>query len=106
MLNQAFFVSPVLHERSIKLPDGSVHTMHFRQLPHTQFRGFLDANRSKDEAVRLSALSRLIADSLCNPDGTPAITIEEASLLNHAAATEIGEAALDVSGALGNAGKA
>jgi len=105
MLDPAFFISAELQARPVTLPDGSVHTMHFRELPHTQFRGFLEANRSKDEAVRLAAVSRLIVDSLCNPDGSPAITLEQAALLKPAAANAIAEAALDING-VGTAGKA
>lgn len=92
-----FFVSTEVYERKVTLADGSEHVLHFRELPVTEFRRFALAERSQDEDVRVGSLSLLIAASLCQPDGKPAMTFEEASRLKPAVATALFDAALSVS---------
>lgn len=95
---EGFFVSVEVHERKVTLADGSEHVLHFRELPVTEFRRFALAERSEDADVRVGSMSQLIAASLCEPDGTPAMTFEQAARLKPAVATALFEAALSVSG--------
>lgn len=80
------------------MPDGSVHTLHFKELPAVEFRKFQMAESSEDDDVRASSIAKLIAASLVEPDGKPAITIKDAARLNSAAANAIMSAILDVNG--------
>lgn len=97
-LSSAFFASNDVQPREVKLPDGSVHTLHFKELPAVEFRKFQMAESSEDDDVRASSIAKLIAASLVEPDGKPAITIKDAARLNSAAANAIMSAILDVNG--------
>lgn len=98
MLNEAFFVSTVVHEKKVKLSDGSEHVLFFRELPAVEFRRFTLAEQSENEDVRASSLAKLIAASLCDPDGKPAISVEKALMLKASAMNAIFEAMLEVNG--------
>jgi len=91
-----FFVSDAVHERRVKLADGTEHVLHFRELPVTDWRMFGFAERSEDDEVRAAAMSRLIAASLCEPDGSPSMPVEQALRLKPAVATALFAAVLDV----------
>ncbi|MFV0678637.1 hypothetical protein [Variovorax sp. tm] len=74
----AFFVSTEIHKRTVELADGSKHELHFRELPVADYRKFQIAEASKDEDVRAASISRMIAASMCEPDGSPSVTVEQA----------------------------
>lgn len=97
-LSASLFVSDTLHAREVKLPDGSVHTLHFRELPAVEFRKFYRAEQSDDDAKQSGSMASLIAACLCEPDGKPAITIKKALTLNAAATNAIMAAILEVNG--------
>jgi len=73
-----FFVSTEIHKRTVTLADGSEHELYFRELPVSVYRKFQIAEASEDEDVRAGSMARMIVASLCEPDGTPAMTYEEA----------------------------
>lgn len=98
MLDSRFFVSTEIHQRDVTLPDGSVHTLHFKELPATQYRRFIMAERHADPDVRAASIVTLIAASMCDEQGNPAITLEQAALLRTAASSAIFEAVMDVNG--------
>ena len=98
MLPSSFFVSTELHIRNVTLPDGSVHALSFRELPAVEFRKFNLDEASDDENKRADSMYRLISVSLVNPDGSPALTVNEARNLKGAAANSLMEAILDVNG--------
>jgi hypothetical protein len=81
MLDASFFVSDQLHERTVKLADGGEHKLHFRELPAVSFRAFQIAETSDDPDVRAGSMARLIAASVCNPDGTAAMDATKAQSL-------------------------
>lgn len=74
----AFFVSAEIHKRTVTLGDGSEHELHFRELPVSMYRKFQIAETSSDEDVRAGSMAKLIAASLCEADGSPAMTYEQA----------------------------
>lgn len=83
------FVSDAVQERTITLGDGSAHTLHFRELSAAAFRAFQIAEQSEDEDTRASSMARLIASSVCEPDGKPAMTRERAAQLKPAVMNSI-----------------
>lgn len=95
-LNDSFFVSEKLHEKTVTLPDGSAHILHFREVPAPVFIRFREQQNSADETTRANAVANLIAASLCEPDGKPGITAEQAMKLNVAAAKELVAAVMEV----------
>lgn len=97
-LPAALFVSSEIQAHEVKLPDGSVHTLHFKELPAVEFRKFQLAEQSDDEDVRSSSIAKLIAASLVEPDGKPALTYKQALQLNGMAANAITEVILKVNG--------
>ena len=75
------FVSDEPQLRKVMLGDGTVHDLHFLELPATEFARFGDRQRSEDEQTRVMALPNLIAASLCDERGKPALTAEQANAL-------------------------
>lgn len=74
----AFFVSTEIHKRTVELADGSKHELHFRELPVADYRKFQIAEASDDEDIRAGSMARMIAVSMCEPDGSPSMTYEQA----------------------------
>lgn len=103
MLDAALFISDEVQLREVTLPDGSTHTLHFKQLPAAEFRRFFMATQSKDEDQQAGAMAKLIAASLCDSDGKPAMTLKDALRLKPAAEKAISDAVLSVNG-LGDKG--
>lgn len=97
-LPKSFFVSETVFERKVTLGDDEGHVLYFRELPHTEFRRFFDAERSEDEDIRAQAAAKLIAASLCDADGKPALTFKDAIRLKPTVAGAISEAILDING--------
>lgn len=101
-----FFVSTEVQKRLVKLPDGSEHELHFRELPAVEFRKLHMAEQSEDENERAGAMAKMIAASLCEPDGKAAIDYAQALKLKPAAMTALVDAVFSVNGLKGNnAGK-
>jgi hypothetical protein len=98
MLDESLFVSDQIIERKVKLADGNEHTLYFKELPATEFRKFYIAEQSTDEDVQSSSMARLVAASLVEPDGKPAITLKKALSLKGSALTGIVDAILQVNG--------
>jgi hypothetical protein len=98
MLNESFFVSNQVQEKQVKLPDGSEHTLYFKELPAVEFRRFALAEQSENDDIKAASVAKLIASSLCEPDGKPAITFEKALQLKASAMNAIFEVMLEVNG--------
>ena len=96
MKYDGFFVSPTVHERTVTLGDGSEHVLFFRELSITEFRRFAIAEQSQDDEVRAESIPRLIAASMCEPDGSEAISLEKARTLKPEVANALFKAALSV----------
>jgi hypothetical protein len=96
MMHAAFFVSDELHVRTVKLPDGSEHQLHFKQLPAADFRRHYAAMQSEREEVRANGVAGLIAASVCTPDGKPAMTVKDALRLKVKAEQALAAAVLSV----------
>ncbi|KRD71450.1 hypothetical protein [Lysobacter sp. Root96] len=104
-ISDAFFISTTLHKRSVTLPDGSAHELHFKELPAIEFAKFHEERKSDDGDVRAAAAIRLICASLCEPNGKPALSPAKASQLKSEAMNALMEAVLSVNrpADLGNA---
>lgn len=98
MLDESLFVSGEIHERTIELADGKKHRLYFREVAALEFRRLALAERSNDEDVRVNCVARLIAASLCNEDGSAAITADKAQTLKSGPMNAIFAAVLDVNG--------
>lgn len=98
MLNESFFVSDQIQEKKVSLADGSEHILYFKELPAIEFRRFALAEQSENEDIKAASVAKLIAASLCEPDGKPAITFEKALQLKASAMNAIFEAMLEVNG--------
>lgn len=102
-LSASLFVSDKIHEQKVKLGTEE-HTLYFKELPAVEFRKFFLAEQSKDEDQQAGSISKLIAMSLCEPDGKPALTEQKAAQLTAAAAIEITNVILSING-MGAPGK-
>lgn len=83
-LPDSFFISPSVHERKVKLADGKEHVLHLRELPWAEWHKAAALETSADEDERAAAACSLIAASLCEADGKPALTLKQALQLKPA----------------------
>jgi hypothetical protein len=97
-LSPAFFAGDVIETRQVELSDGSIHTLHFRQLTAAEMRRYYAAETSDNPETRANSVAVLIAAGLVEPDGKPAITEERARELNALASKGLVAAILDVCG--------
>jgi len=104
MIDAALFISDELQVRDVTLPDGTTHALRFRQLPAVEFRRFFMSMQAEASESRDNAMAQLISKSLCNEDGSPALTLKEALRLTPTAERAIGDVVLSVNG-LGEAKK-
>lgn len=98
MIDQSFFVSSTAQKRTVELPDGKKHDLFFKEIPAVEFRRFSLAEQSGDENVRVGSIAKLICVSLCNEDGSPAVTFEQAMMLKAGAMNAIFAEVLIVNG--------
>lgn len=98
MINDALFVSDAVVSKTVKLGDGSEHVLHFKELPAIEFRRFYLAERSGDEDKQAEAMAKLIAASLCDADGKPAVTVKQALKLKSSAMNAISTAIMEING--------
>lgn len=98
MIDASFFVSSAAQKRAVELPDGQTHELFFKEIPAVEFRRFSLAEQSEDENVRVGSIAKLICVSLCNEDGSPAITFEQAMMLKAGAMNAIFAQVLIVNG--------
>lgn len=98
MLPDSLFVSALVHQRDVTLPDGSTHPMHFRELPAVEFIKFSNAHRSGSEDAKAGAACRLVAASLCEASGKPAMDLDRALTLKPDALNALFSAVMEVNG--------
>ena len=94
MLDDSLFASDGIVERSVML-GGKATKLHFRELPASEFNACFLAGEGDR---RVLSPAHLIAASLRNPDGSPAITAERAAQLKAGPFNAIFSAALQVNG--------
>lgn len=98
MLTAKYFIEDKVEERSIEFADGTVDVLFFRQLPNSAFERYAIWCNSADENVVATASARLVAMGLCEPDGKPAITPEDAERIKRPVLQRIVKALLEVNG--------
>lgn len=102
MLDDSLFAGDTLHERDVEVSPGKTFKMHFKELPAVTFIKFHNLSGMGDEDARAGATARLIAESLCNPDGTRAMTTEKALMLKPGPLRALFEAVMSVNAADGS----
>lgn len=95
MLGDAFFVSPSVNKRTVKLGE-TEHELYFRKVSSYDYSRFLSHISSKVSDERAEAPHILVAASLCESDGKPVLTVEKARTLKSEALDALFSAALDV----------
>jgi len=80
-LDQSLFIADGIEERTVELADGTKHVLHFKHLPNNAFERYAAWVSSDDEDVRANAAARLLAVGMCDPDGKPVMTAEQADRL-------------------------
>lgn len=98
MLDAALFISDEIAEKEIELADGSKHVLFFKQLPNTAFEKYALWNASADEDVAAKASARLLVLGLCDADGKPALTLEQAERIKRPVMQRMFAALIDVNG--------
>lgn len=98
MLSDKLFISDKVEEKSVELADGTTEVLFFKHLPNSVFERYGLWNASSDEQVKVMASSRLLALGLCEPDGKPAITAEQAENLKRPVMLRLLTALFEVNG--------
>lgn len=98
MLDDSLFVSAELHEREVQIGKGKKVRLHFRELPAVEFIRFHSAQSESDANARAGAAAKLIAASVCNPDGSLAMSYEKALTLKAGALNAIFSVVLEING--------
>ena len=78
------------------LPDGSTHTLHFKEVSVVHWRAFHLAEAQGDPEKKAAAIADLIAASLCTAEGDVAIEKSEARALTTSAAGALFACVVDV----------
>ena len=73
-----FLISAAPVARAVTFTDGSVETLHFKQLNAGQVRRWRMDEQSGDPATIMYAMQKLVAQSLCDENGKLALTEAEA----------------------------
>jgi hypothetical protein len=81
MLDKSLFVGDGIEEMDVQLADGTTHKMYFKEYSGVTFARYALAAQSKNIEQRSLAMAMLISASVCNPDGTLALTLDQASKL-------------------------
>jgi hypothetical protein len=97
-LAKSLFVSDEIHEKEVKLPNGEVHKLHFKELSAVEFRKFQMAEFSEDDEIKATSMAKLISSSLVDSDGKQALTLPQALKLNSAATNAMIAVILGVNG--------
>ncbi|MCX5592796.1 hypothetical protein [Alcaligenes endophyticus] len=98
VITDDMFASGEVIEHPVKLGDGSVRTLYFKELEAIEWKRHMEAENSKDKKVREGASARLIARSLVERDGSRALTIAQAARLKPAVSGAIFLGILQVNG--------
>lgn len=98
MLPDSLFTSTTVHPREVTLGDGSKHVLHFKELPAVKFAAYHEARSSENEDVRQGSIARLIAFSVVEADGSPALDYEKALQIKPGPANEMMRHILDING--------
>ncbi|MBA0428383.1 MULTISPECIES: phage tail assembly chaperone family protein, TAC [Stenotrophomonas] len=84
LLDPSLFISDDVHEREVKLADGSKHTFYIREQEAGVLRGFFTGQSSEDPDKQAESMARLIAKAICDPEGKPALSLAQAKRLKFA----------------------
>ncbi|EJO27534.1 hypothetical protein [Achromobacter marplatensis] len=98
MLDPSLFVSDSVQKKEVELPDGKKHTLYFKEYSGAAFTRYALVARSSDIQERSTAAPILIYSSMCNPDGTPALSFERACMLKPEVMQAIFATVLEVNG--------
>jgi hypothetical protein len=79
--DDSLFASSRVHEKQVEMADGSTHTCWFKELTAVAFREYQIAEHSEDPKERVTSMVKLIASSLCEPDGRLALDLEKAKTI-------------------------
>lgn len=92
------FAGSEIFKRMVKLGDGKEYEMYFKQLPGIEFIRYREIAQSENREERIYGVANLIAASLCEPDGSKAMTAEKAATLLPGPMNAIFEQVLDING--------
>ena len=81
MLDQNLFTTHEIQQHEIEVQDGTKHVFNFKPLSAADFGLILAAYTSNDMEQREQAYTRAIAKSVCDADGKPLLTTEQAATL-------------------------
>ncbi|MEU9859177.1 phage tail assembly chaperone family protein, TAC, partial [Streptomyces sp. NPDC047974] len=84
LLDPSLFISDDVHEREVMLADGKKHTFYIREQEAGVLRGFFAGQASEDADKQAETMARLIAKSICDPEGNPALSLAQAKRLKFA----------------------
>lgn len=100
IITDDMFASDAIIEHEVTLGDGSKRTLYFKELKAIEWKQHMEAESAKDEKARNESAAKLISRSLVEPDGSRALTFQQAAKLKPTVAGAIFLAVLRVNGLL------
>jgi hypothetical protein len=94
----AFQPAVTIVERSVQLGDETSHAVWFKVLPNSVFERYAMMRGSSDEETQAMAPTWLVAQGVCEPDGSPSMTVDEADRLKRDVLLRLCNRVLDVNG--------
>lgn len=81
MDRSAFFISAQPVEKSVTMPDGTVSTVHLREVSDADWMRYVASSASNDIDTQAGARAFLISKAWVNADGSPALSLDDAARL-------------------------
>jgi hypothetical protein len=79
--DSSFFVSQEVKPFDVELPGGQKVQLWFKEIPHWLTSWLYDVTRGDDLVAKAKSYARILSESLCEPNGEPAMTYEKALTL-------------------------
>jgi hypothetical protein len=96
MKTDKFFTSGGVQEKAVEMADGSVEKLPFKKVGSAEWTRFQAGMASQDAEQMSTAMLRLVWFSLCEPDGSQALTWDQVKQLDQTVLMSMYSAAMAV----------
>jgi hypothetical protein len=103
MVSPRLFAADTIHEREITFSDGTTEKLYFKQVSSAEMEKLRGAKTGLE--ADFLAVSKVIARCVCEPDGSTAMTVEQAGQIVPGVRAAISRAISDVNEIAASVGK-
>lgn len=98
MLDKSLFVSTEVVTREVEFANGIKQTLFFKELTDSELTKHMVGLGASDEVVKANSKVEFIAASVCDKDGLPLMTVEQAKNLKSIVINQLVMECIDVNG--------